>query len=146
MLPPYRMRISAGGRTDDLAERFADNTDRGVRVVGRRVAAGADGPDRLVGNHAPRGGVGRKVRERGAHLTATLVSVSPASRSSSVSPYAQDRLHLGCEHRSQLLGDDLVGLAHQLAPLRVTDDHVLHMELGQHRGLISPVNAPCDSQ
>ena len=57
----------------------------------------------------------------------------PASRSSSVSPHAQDRRHPVAQDRRDLAVDHLVGLAEQLAALAVAGDHVAHVELGQER-------------
>ena len=46
---------------------------------------------------------------------------------------AHDGRHAVGEDRPHLLGDHLVGLAEELPPFRVTEDHVLHVQLGEHR-------------
>ena len=46
---------------------------------------------------------------------------------------AHDRCHAVLVHRLELQVHRLVGLAEQLAALRVPDDHVLHLQLGEHR-------------
>src|SRR5262249_52651919 len=48
VLNPHRVR----GAAVELPQYPADHADRLVGVVGRGVAAGADGPDRLVRHHA----------------------------------------------------------------------------------------------
>ena len=48
-------------------------------------------------------------------------------------PDAHDRRHAVLVHRLELLVHGLVGLAEQLTALGVADDHVLHLQLGQHR-------------
>ena len=58
---------------------------------------------------------------------------SPASRSSSVSPTHTIGVIPCCWTALSFWFTDLVGLAEELAALGVPDDHVLHLELGEHR-------------
>ena len=46
---------------------------------------------------------------------------------------AQDRHETGVKRGQNLEPQRLVGLAKQLAPLRVAEDHAVHVEFGQHR-------------
>ncbi len=48
--------------------------------------------------------------------------------------HADDGGHAVLVHRLELEVHRLVGLTEQLPPFRVPDDHVLHLQLGQHRG------------
>ena len=86
--------------------------------AGLGVAAGADGPDRLVRDDE-RGRLLRRRRRRAPRRTcrATFVSVPPASRSSSVSPTHRIGRHAVREHRPHLLVHQLVVLAEQLPAL-----------------------------
>ena len=63
----------------------------------------------------------------------TRSAVAPASRSSSVSPTHTIGVIAVLHDRLELQVDGLVGLAEELAALRVPDDHVLHVELREHR-------------
>ena len=136
-LPPYRIRIGVGGAQRSTCPRSAaaDDADGLVGVLGGGVAPGADRPDRLVRDDA-RGGVrGLRTPAKAALRLAvdTFGRCAPASRSSSVSPTHTIGVISCLSTALQLLVHRLVGLAEQLTPLGVADDHVLHVELGQHR-------------
>ena len=93
-------------RRTSVAQRVARiDADRRLGVVGRGGAAGADRPDRLVGDHAaPPTSLGRHAGERGRGPgRRPCSSVSPASRSSSVSPTHTIGVIPCFEHRLDLL-------------------------------------------
>ena len=124
-LPPYRIRmVSATGRRPGRASLRADDADRRVRVVRGRVAAGADRPDRLVGDDAAAPSTAGDPRERRGDLAGDLASVRAGLALVERLADADDRRHLLRQHGPHLLVHDLVGLAEQLAALGVPDDHV----------------------
>ena len=119
-LPPYWTRTARGGlrRTSPPTRpRIRPITCAGV---GRRgVAAGPDGPDRLVGDDEPWRPARRRAPASAARTCpTTLSSVRPASRSSSVSPTHRIGIMPCAEHRPDLPRHDVVGLAEQLAGAR----------------------------
>ena len=140
-LPPRRPRpISA------TQARIAAHICLGI--VGRRRAAGADRPDRLVGDDQL-ARPARRSRPPSAARTwpSTLSSVSPASRSSSVSPTHTIGVIPWRWMAADLLGHHLVGLAEQLAPFAVADDDVARRRAWRGTpATTSPVNAPLSSQ
>ena len=104
------------------------------RVVRGGVATGADAPDRLVGDDAALG-VGRVhaverrgdlVHDAGLGLLVVVLLERLAD--------ADDRAHAVAEHGPALAVHVVVGLVEELAALRVPDDHVLHVQAGEHRG------------
>ena len=94
-----------------------------LRQVGRRRLAGADRPDRLVGDHellVLAGGEGDRLdldleHELGVARLALLERLADAG----------DHAEPGFERRPGAPGDALVGLAEELAPLRVPDERAL---------------------
>ena len=62
----------------------------------------------------------------------TKLSVSPASRVSSVSPQHTMGVMPAGKQRLDLLVDGLVGLAEHLATLGVADDAVVAADVGEH--------------
>ena len=77
----------ASGAAGHVVEARPDRRDRGVGILGRGVAAGADRPDRFVGDHAASAiVVGRTPANAAATWPRPWRRCSPASRSSRVSP------------------------------------------------------------
>mmetsp|Transcript_10753 Transcript_10753/g.43507 ORF Transcript_10753/g.43507 Transcript_10753/m.43507 type:complete len:331 (+) Transcript_10753:158-1150(+) len=108
--------------------------DLGVRLLGllgRRGEARADGPHRLVGDHEVREvgrGVGAdrlELRDEDVHRRArfALLLVLAAAR---------DDLEPERERLGDLLAEERVGLAKDVAALRVPDDHRRDAEIRQH--------------
>ena len=147
--PPYWMRtaspVGAVGERGRCAHGWRWHT--AWASVGRRRLAGADRPDRLVGDHqggdlrlgAP-GDAGVDLAE---HLRLGRPRLALVERLAD----ADDRGHPVLLDGRDLGGDHLVGLAEQLAPLAVAADDVLHVELGEEhrrhlpgeRALVLPV-------
>ena len=71
--------------------------------------------------------------QAGAHLPVDLGLGLPRLALGQRLADAHDRRHARAEHGLHLAVHPLVGLAEELAALRVADDHELHGELGQHR-------------
>ena len=124
--PPYWIRTAAAASApaiSAIAPRIAPHT--GLGVLGRRRAAGADRPDRLVGDDERRDLLGVTPGQRGVDLAEDLrLGVARLALLERLAD-ADDRRHArGAWIAADLLGDHLVGLAEQLAPLAVAGDHV----------------------
>jgi len=105
-------------------------------------SAGADGPHRLVGDDRAReigrretGATGHQLAHDDLHGRVRLALLQRLA-------HAHDRREPGRERGDQALVHGLVGLAEELAALGVPDDDVRAAGLDEHRGEISPVNAP----
>ncbi len=113
-----------------------------LRHFGRRRAAGADRPDRLVRDDEAL--MRRKRRDLPPEDTLHLARLALALGLAHTSDHGQPRLERGLGPQP----DGLVRLAEVLPPLRVTDDRPLHTELEQHRrGHLageSPLELPVD--
>ncbi len=108
-----------------------------MRSLGHRRRgrlAGADRPDRLVGDHDTGGLRPRALRPgRGRAGPERRTSVAPASRSASRLPDAEDRVETDRQRRRHLLGQRLVRLAEELAPLGVAEEDAGRAGVGEHR-------------
>ena len=129
------MRTAAPvGVVDAVGDAGADRRAHRLGVLGGRRAPGADRPDRLVGDdqrgHLGRAAPGRARRRPGR---GPCPPCAPASRSSSVSPTHTIGVIRWRMTAVDLAGDDLVGLAEQLAALAVAADDVGDVELGEER-------------
>ena len=146
-LPPYRMRSHGGSHpASGHGGRIAACTSR--RVLRSRGPARSDGPHRLVGNR-PRGDSGPGGRpSRTASCRATTASVSPASRSSSVSPTQSIGTSPASRDRPHLPAGVLVRLPKDVPPLRVADQRGprpasrghRHAQLARERAVGFPVH------
>ena len=122
-----------GRRAIALRDQPADERACLVGLLWRRGAAGADRPDRLVGDDHARevgvvdlGEVGRDLAlEHRLDLVAVALGLGLAT--------AQERQQVGREQRGDLARERLVGLAEQLAALGVADDRASGAEVGEHR-------------
>ena len=104
-----------------------------LRLLGRGGLAGADGPDRLVGDDAAGDAMRRACRSPPRAGARPPLRSAPASRSASVSP-TQTMGTSPCSSAALALSaTSCVALAVQRAPLGVADDDVAAAELGQHR-------------
>ena len=138
--PPYRMRIAVGDLGAVLLGQRGASGAADLLGVGRgRHPAGADRPDRLVGQHDAGGLLGRDVDHGGEHLVHGVLDL--VAGLADLQPLAE------AQHRDQpvpvggvhLLGQQFVGLVVVLAALGVTDQHIGAAELGQLPPEISPV-------
>ena len=116
---------------------FSRLADVGVRLAGllrRGVAAGADGPDRLVGDHQVGHLLGREAVEAGLHLPIEdlerLFAFALLERLADADDRARARAWMAA---SGLAVDDLVGVAEHPAPLGVADDDEFGARLLEHR-------------
>ena len=118
--PPRRSRRRSG-----RAARRGSTPIVVVGVLGRGVAAGADRPDRLVGD-------ARTSAASAAFTPANAPRVCDVTRSAVAPgfallerlPHAHDRRHAVLHARPAASVHRLVGLAEELPALRVPDDHV----------------------
>ena len=101
-------------------------------VVRRGVLAGANGPHGLVGQHHPAQSAGSRPASTAPSWRTITCSVRAPSRSASVSP-TQTSGVMPAPSRPGLLGHLLVGLAEQVPPLRVADQHHPRARLLHHR-------------
>ncbi len=114
---------------DGLAVLRGDpRADEGVDLLGLlggRDLAGADRPDRLVGDHHLLGFVGRRRASRiASSLAADHFHRAARFALGERLADARDRQQTRRERGLRLLRDALVGLAEVLAALRVAEDHV----------------------
>ena len=105
-----------------------------LRDLRGRGAAGADRPDRLVGDHELAARASGTSARLPASCPATTSIVRPASRSSSDSPTQTIGAMFAAEQRRGLVRHVRVALAVERAPLAVADDRIAAAELGQHAG------------
>ena len=98
---------------------------------GRREA-GADRPDRLIGDHEAR--AGRAVRQRALKLTAEHVERAPGLALGPRLPDADDCQQPGPPGRARLGGDFGVGFLVERPALGMADDDGLGARVGQHLG------------
>ena len=146
--PPYWMRIASPAAPKRFAQPAADERVGLLRERGRRGPAGADRPDRLVGDHdAPR----RARSATSARLPRELVARAPRRCGPPRAPRASRRRTRsgGCRAASSaaaLLRDERVGLAEERGAARCG-----RRSRSGSRGrrasaaTISPVKAPCVS-
>ena len=132
--PPYWIRIRLRRRLVAGGDQRADEPAGVVRLLGGRGLAGADRPDRLVGDDdvgeaaRPRPATGRR-RSGGA---ATGSVSSPLALGLGLAD-AEDRQQPRRQRRRHLAGERLVGLAEELPPLGVAEDDRLGAGVEQHR-------------
>ena len=147
-LPPYRIRTLVGDRLIvSLGQQAAKVSVDLLGLLGRGHFAGADGPNRLVGDH---------------DALSICSAVTPASEPSNCVLMtcgrlagfalfeqladAHDRHQAGGERRVRLLVHVGVGLVEDVPPLAVAEDDVLRARRrAASPALISPVNAPLAS-
>ena len=104
-----------------------------LRDLGRGAAAGADRPDGLVGDRDLqhlRAARGRRARRRAACVRRR--SVSPPSRSASLSPMQSTGSSPARERRRELARERLVRLAEERAALGVAEQHAGRAGVDQH--------------
>ncbi len=115
-------------RSVAIADQRPDEADRFLRLIGRRRAAGADRPDRLIGDHDLRQPLVGNAREVLLHLLAQLaiglVVVALGLRLANT----QDRRQACSERSGHLGGEGPVGLAEVLPALGVTEHHALRAQ------------------
>src|SRR5204863_3999365 len=104
------------------------------RLTGRRVHAGADRPDGLVGEHRLDGLVRRQAGEASAQLALDRRERQPLAALVGGLADAEHGRETVRERGADLLVDQLVGLADLLAALGVAEQHVPAAELDEHRG------------
>ena len=113
---------------------FADEHVRVLRLVGRGVLPGADGPDRFVGNN---GFLHLADRQSGQ----TLAQLRPHHQFRPARfalrqcfAHANDRLERSGVRGQRLLRDQLVSLLLILTPFRVAENDVPHRKFLEHTG------------
>ena len=116
-----------------VGDQRADERDRLLGLLGGGHLAGPDRPDRLVGDHDVAEPLGVDARQVLLDLMAELALGVAALALLLGLADAQHRQQPGVERGRHLLGQRPVGLAEQLAPLGVPEDHAVHADLGQHR-------------
>ena len=114
-------------------ERPPDHPRHTIGFRPGRGLAGADRPDRLVGDNETLEGAGRNLLERGADLGrdhrigATGLALLEALAD------AHDRGETAFDGRAHLSSDGIVRLSKVQAPLRVADDHKAASHVHEHR-------------
>ena len=105
-----------------------------ARLLRRRVVAGADGPDRLVGDRYAGHVGGRDPFEAAGELRSGhglgLAGLALVERLA----HAQHDLEAGLQPGGDLAAHQLVALAVEVAPLGVAEDHRVGPHVAQHRG------------
>jgi len=102
-------------------------------LLGRRRAAGADGPDRLVGDDRLRQHGRRIVIEHRVELAADHRARAPGLALGERLAHAHDGRQAAAAGHRHLGRHPLVTLPVQGAPLGVADDDVMDAEIAQHR-------------
>src|SRR5690348_8483997 len=102
-----------------------DRRRRLLHVVGSGHLAGADSPDRLVGDHHRRHVLGLESLEALVELAHAEAEMLPGLANLERLPQAQDRREPGPQRGQRLGVDQVVGLAVVLPPLGVPGQHVL---------------------
>src|SRR5437879_3330734 len=127
---------AGGGRNPRIpgADAGADEAVHFLRLVGRRVAAGADRPHRLVGDHALLEPARPAKLEHHIELPRDHLVRAPRVTIGELLADAQDRHEPPSVRGTELARDQLIALAIQQPPLRVPDDDVLAAHILQHRG------------
>ena len=133
--PPYWIRIAAAvGCAEPLDEPLADVRVDFLGLRGRRRAAGADRPDRLVRDHeALRGDRAVDAVEAARELRVDDVERAAAVALGEHLADAHDRAEPGRERGARFLADALVRVAEELAALAVTDDRPGRAGVGEQR-------------
>ena len=108
-------------------EQALDERVRLLGDLGRRGLAGADRPDRLVGDDEVV--LGLEHRDLATQDVLGLPRLALGLGLAHAGDHGQARI----ERRAGTLRDALVGLAEELASLRVADDRAVDPELAQHR-------------
>ncbi len=116
-----------------VGDQRADERDRLLGLLGGRDLAGPDRPDRLVRDHDLAEPLGLDPGQILLDLVAELaLGVAGLALLLGLAD-AQDRHEAGRERRRDLQLERPVGLAEQLAPLGVAEDHAVDADLDQHR-------------
>ena len=124
MLPPYSRRMLPE-RGLAACQLRAQHGMHLLRLLGRGGLAGTDGPDRLIGHDHFADAMAVEVNHR-RQLARTTASVSPASRSASVSPTQTMGSDARCQRALGLDRHLRIGLAMVLAALRMPYQHIAH--------------------
>ena len=138
------MRVRSASSARLRREPAADGRVDLLGLGGPGDLAGADGPDGLVGDGARPAWRRARTSRNGVDLALRRPRASRRPRArSSVSPTQTIGTKPAAERGRDLLGDERVGLAEELAPLAVADDDPACTRTRCSIGaLISPVNAP----
>ena len=127
------MRASCGLLWRAIGDQRADEGRRLLCLLGLGDLAGADRPDRLVGDRDLAEPLGRHLGEALLDLVAQLaLGVALLALGLGLAD-AEDRREAGGERRRDLERQRLVGLGEQLAALRVPEHHAVDIQLGEHR-------------
>ena len=133
-LPPYRIRTDPPIVASSAATLAADQRVHVLRLLRRRGAARADGPDRLVGDD----GLSRRPRhaahgQHGVELPGDHLRRAPALallERLADAQHGHEPLRL---RRDELARNQRVGLAVERAALGMADEHVAATDVLQHR-------------
>ena len=126
--PDVRVR-----RTEPVAQPLADHRVDFLGEFGRGGLAGADRPDRLVGDHDVRRAVHRHEREALLDLRADDRKRLAGLALLVGFAAADDRSNAGVEQRFGLPGHECVVFTEECAALAVADDRVAAAQFDQHR-------------
>ena len=121
--PPQKKKVSALNYlgVNILGEPRPDGGVNLLRLLRRGSFPGPDGPDRLIGDHDP-APVGHLVRD-GLELPEADLGGFTGLPLLQQLPDAGDDVESGLEGEADLFSDDLVTLAEDVPPLRVSEDH-----------------------
>ena len=133
-LPPYDVAMLGGIGAEPLPQALADVRVRLARLLRRRIAAGANRPDRFVGHDQAADLIPRHAVEPDLDLPIQHFERLVAFALVEGLADADDRRQLAAERGHGPPIHELVGIAEEPAALRVADDHVFRPRLAHHPG------------